>query len=130
MGYLLDHRRDTAFYLGDPCDDIHMWLDQYERHFPKEQFYTYHRSFLHNSYGVKVAAQIWGEKGRKAALIHIFRDYMQGTIQHMKPDAVYRQAQRALVYIDSHLEDDDPGLQPHIIRAWKGKSLCSLAFSD
>jgi hypothetical protein len=130
MALFKDHRQDTARYLGDPCDEVHAWLDQYAKHFPVAQFLSYHRSFLHNSYGLKLAKDFWGEKGEKAALIHILRDYMEAPIGYIKLETVFDRARRAVLYMDSHLEDCDPELKPHIIRAWNGKSLVSLAFTD
>ena len=69
MAGLKDHGDDCERFLGDRCEDVHIWIDELFR-----KFGGLHRAFRHHRRGVETAAELFGERGRKAAIIHILRD--------------------------------------------------------
>lgn len=75
MAKISVHEKDCIFLLKNPWTDVHKYLDQYAQKFPPTKYAEYHRSYLHNSYGVIIIRALFGEEAYKAALIHIYRDW-------------------------------------------------------
>lgn len=124
MARIESHMNDCKRLLGDTCQDVHLFLDKYAEIFLIQQFGEYHRSFLHNKYGIEVAKARWGLIGEKAATIHIVRDYVEMPIKSFK--VVDQYFNRAMKYFNN-LTNFDIDIPPHVIRAWDGKGLVTVA---
>ena len=124
MARIKDHIEDCKKVIGKPYRRVHEFLDQYAELFPVFVFTEYHRGFLHNKYGIEVVKAMWGPEAEKAAQIHIVRDYSELPVKSWK--AIDRYLNRSLLYFHC-LKNLEPNLQPYIVRAWKGKSLVSIA---
>jgi len=79
--------RDCHLLVGDPCEDVNRWLDAYF-----SEFGPHHRFKRHHREGVEEANTIFGERGRRAAIVHILRDcrniprgtdYKDGTVDKL-----------------------------------------------
>lgn len=122
------HCEDCEAVLGDACLEVHKFLDQYAAYFPIKRFFEYHRSFLHNKYGLILVENKWGEIGRKAAILHLVRDYMEFPIpQNMGWSE--KHLAKALVEFNN-MYKYEPNMDPRIIAAWKGKGLVAIAFEE
>lgn len=128
MATIVQHCEDCEKILGSPCIEVHEFLDQYAAFFPIRRFFEYHRTFLHNAYGLEISASRWGETGRKAAILHIVRDYMEFPIPH-DMDWAYKSINQALKHFND-MYRFEPNLDPRIVKSWKGKGLCTIAFSE
>lgn len=61
--------RDCRQLVGDDCEDVNRWLDEFSSIIgPTHRFKRHHRE------GIREAQEIFGERGRKAATVHILRD--------------------------------------------------------
>jgi len=69
MAPLEQHVKDCVRFLGDGHAEVHRWLDQY-----MATKGGTHRQELHHVEGIEAAARLYGEEGRKAAIVHILRD--------------------------------------------------------
>ena len=69
MAHFNEHCRDCEGLLGDRCEDVNRWLDECFK-----QYGPLHRFVRHHVEGAEEAGKLFGEKGRKAALIHILKD--------------------------------------------------------
>jgi len=126
MALAIEHIEDCQHYLGKAYAAVHSFLDQYAHEFPIEHFVDYHRTFLHNSYGIAILKATFGEGGEKATLVHLYRDYFEGPITHLPLEVVLERARKSLIWWDKMQHGYSP--QPHILRGWEGQSLCCLAF--
>jgi hypothetical protein len=127
MARIKEHMNDCEELLGNPWERVHKFLDQYAELFPVEIFTEYHRGFLHNRYGIEVVRAMWGIEAGQAAIIHIVRDYIEQPIRKWKQVNIHYG--KALIYFN-RLENLEPHIQPHIIVAWKGESLVSIALGE
>jgi hypothetical protein len=69
MASLQQHVRDCTEFLGDGYVEVNRWID--------ELFATLgpaHRKVRHHKEGIEEAKSIFGEKGARAAVVHILRD--------------------------------------------------------
>jgi hypothetical protein len=69
MAAFEEHCRDCERILGERCENVNKWLDEKFR-----VFGPLHRFYHHHNKGVQEAEKLFGELGRKAALIHILKD--------------------------------------------------------
>lgn len=69
MAHFNVHCQDCYRLLNDRCEDVNLWLDELAG-----KFGPMHRFARHHTRGVEEAEALFGERGRKAALIHILRD--------------------------------------------------------
>ena len=69
MAPLEQHVKDCIRYLGDGHAEVHDWIDQHMRHLGSA-----HRKVLHHTEGIEEAKRLFGEGGRRAAVLHILRD--------------------------------------------------------
>ena len=129
MAGIREHESDCKILLGKDHREIHKFLDQYTSIFPVGRFFEYHRTFLHNRYGINVVSAKFGKEAAKAAVIHIVRDWHEMPLGEMKINWVISKTYQALMHFNS-LDQFDPRLDPRITSAWKGKSLCALAFGE
>jgi len=70
---------------------------------------------------------MFGAEARQAAIIHIVRDYMEMPLTGKDLKWVNSKLGKALLYFNN-MDNFEPHLHPSVVRAWKGESLCSLAF--
>ena len=56
------HCHDCCELLGGEFAEVHRFLDQYAKDLPPPVFFDYHRSLLHNSYGLAVIRARWERK--------------------------------------------------------------------
>ena len=127
MAKIKDHAEDCRRLLGKPFLEVHKFLDQYAKIFPPVNSYLdYHRTFLHNSYGIKIIRAKWGYKASMAGLVHLYRDYFEGPIKHMSLKSILKKVPRAMLFFNSLTNEYLP--EPYLIKKWKKESLCSLAF--
>lgn len=69
MASLIQHMADCTRLVGEPCEDVNRWID-----FFFAEFGPYHRFKRHHREGVQQAESLFGERGRRAAVVHILRD--------------------------------------------------------
>jgi hypothetical protein len=69
MASFEQHARDCERFLGDRCEDLNAWMDEYFR-----TDGPYHRKFRHHWEGIREAGAKFGELGYYAAIVHILRD--------------------------------------------------------
>jgi len=72
MASLEQHCQDCVEQLGEEYREVHIWLDEFFAQMPGD---FRHRKYRHHTAGVLEALAKWGEKGAKAAEIHIRRDF-------------------------------------------------------
>ena len=80
--------------------EVHEFLDQYSNIFPPDIFVDYHRTFLHNSYGVEIVRSKWGKLAEIAAFIHLYRDYYEGPLTRFSLDTILKRTPQALIYFN------------------------------
>jgi len=129
MAMFDDHCNDCKKLLGEPHGKVHEFLDQYAGVFDIGTFVEYHRSFLHNQYGIKVVAAMYGQQAKQAAIIHIVRDYMGMPLTDRDLEWVNDKLGKALIYFNTS-DNLEPRLNPVVMKNWKGEGLCSLAFNE
>jgi hypothetical protein len=75
MATILNHEIDCIKILGIGYIGVHQFLDQYAWNWPPNKYVEYHRTFLHNSYGLAIVKANFGLLGEVAGKIHIYRDF-------------------------------------------------------
>lgn len=131
MAVITEHIRDCREIFNSKkrgYRNVHKFLDQYTRTFPVGFFDMYHRTFLHNSYGLTIIKSMWGEEACTAGLIHLYRDYLGHPIVPLTLDNIIKNSGKALIYFNSDFDQLELHLDPSVVVAWGGKSLCSIAF--
>lgn len=128
MTYVIEHAKECKRYLDKEYWEVHKFLDQYSKIFPPDIFLDYHRTFLHNSYGVEIIRSKWGKLAEIAAFIHLYRDYREKPLTRFSLDTILRRTPRVLMYFNRL--DHGYWPQPHVIQYWEGKSLCYVKFGD
>ena len=69
MSAFEEHCQDCARLLSDRCEEVNHWIDgMFKRLGPM------HRFVRHHTLGVEEAEKLFGEIGRKAAIVHILKD--------------------------------------------------------
>ena len=127
MARIKDHAADCKKYLKKPYSKVHRFLDQYIEVFPsKSSYLDYHRTFLHNSYGIKIIRAKWGYEAMLAGLIHLYRDYYEGPVKNLSLETILKRIPQSMMFFNSLANEYLP--EPHVIRKWEKESLCSLAF--
>jgi len=126
MAYIELHRKECKHFLKNEFVDVHVFLDQYANLFLPSLFLDYHRTFLHNSYGLQIVLSKWGVEGYKAAVIHLTRDYVGATIDHWTYARIENEIfPRALMWFNKLITEYSP--KPHVIRNWDRISLVAQA---
>jgi len=69
MASLEQHIRDCRQLVGEPCEDVNRWIDGYFN-----EFGPYHRFKRHHREGIQEAQTLFGDRGRRAAAVHVLRD--------------------------------------------------------
>ncbi len=98
--FLADHCKDCKKLLGDAHQDVNLFIDKMVTEFPVHMFGEYHRTFLHNTYGLTVIYNKFGVRGHKAGLIHLHADYLEHTVGHMELKTVLKRAQNNMPWWD------------------------------
>jgi len=126
MAKIEEHAKDCKYFLDKSYWEVHKFLDQYASFFPVGNFVDYHRTFLHNSYGIKVVEAKWGAEAKIAALIHLYRDYYEGPIKNIAGgiEEILKRSKTALTWFNKMQHGYEP--PPDVARAWKGKGLVYL----
>lgn len=124
MSVIKKHCDDCLKLLGKNFQYTHEWLDQYVRIFDAGTFQDYHRSFLHNSYGLEIAKAKWGDEAEKAAKIHLARDFDDQALIEKLPGL----ANRAIIWFNN-LTNMEVYMHPSVIKRWNSESLVSIAQS-
>ena len=57
---MVQHEIDCLRILKSGFLEVHQFLDQYAYNWPPNQFVEYHRTFLHNSYGLLIIKANFG----------------------------------------------------------------------
>lgn len=122
MASIETHCDDCIELLGDNFVHVHKWLDQYAKDFPVQIWNDYHRSFLHNSYGVEIIRAKWGIESEIAAL-HLARDF-----NDVAPVGKLSEIVNISLVWFNNLNNMETHVHPSTVKAWKGKSLVSLLF--
>jgi len=132
MSYIEEHCKDCVEELGEPFYEVHAFLDQYSEMFPITHFAAYHRTFLHNTYGLRLVKAMWGEKAWKAAVLHVVTDYRP------RPTGMGISIDWALKVIPSVLkfmnvfdfDGADPQIPQPVMIGWKDKGLVTVATEE
>lgn len=114
MPYVNVHCKDCLELLGEEFAEVHLWLDKYAKDFPPPVFYDYHRTLLHNSYGLSIICARWGEKAYGAGRLHLARDYDDSAPIERLPKLV----DRAIVWFNDP-ENMELLFKPHYMAAWE-----------
>ena len=101
MAGIQRHGDDCMMLFGKRFNHVHKWLDQYAKIYDVNEFLDYHRTFLHNSYGIEFIKRKWGSKAEKAAKIHIYRDFCGTPIKQWKLKEILAGADRAIMYFNN-----------------------------
>lgn len=117
------HRKDCLWLFGQDYVHVHRWLDQYAKDFIVSVWNDYHRSFLHNSYGLEIIEAKWGDMAYEAGLIHLARDFDDVAPTGRLPKI----SLKALMWFNN-LENMEAHVHPSTVKAWNGKSLVSLLY--
>jgi hypothetical protein len=124
-----EHNKDCERLLGKAWQEVHQFLDQYVAVFDIGYFNEYHRTFLHNRYGIEVVRAKWGKQAELAAIIHIVRDSRGIPIDGKSLKWVKQELGKALIYFNN-MEQSEPRLDPRIMGAWDGKGLVTVALGE
>lgn len=129
MAITEEHERDCKALLGEKWRNAHVLLDQYASVFPPNLFGEYHRTFLHNKYGLCIIKEVLGERAVLAGKIHLVRDWYGIPLTDKPLDWVLANFPRAMLYFHN-VDRFEPKVHPNIAKAWRtsGLSLCEIAF--
>lgn len=129
MAIIEEHERDCKALLNRAWSAVHLLLDQYAHVFPPPLFHEYHRTFLHNAYGVFIVGKELGDQAIIAAKIHIVRDWYEIPLADKPLDQILALYPRALLYFNN-MDYFEPHVHPGIASAWakEGKGLAAMAF--
>lgn len=115
------HCTDCRKLLGEEFPEVHRWLDQYVKDFPPPVFFDYHRSLVHNSYGLTIVRAEWGQKAYEAARLHLARDFDDNATIERLPKLV----DRAVMWFND-VENMELTLIPSYMTAWKESLMAML----
>ena len=65
------HCAETAALLGEPFDEVHLWLDEFAG---KPPHGMRHRKLRHHLAGIAEVRKLWGDQAAEAARKHIISD--------------------------------------------------------
>lgn len=77
------HCQDCINALGEPFEEVHLWLDEYF-----DQMGPKHRVVRHHEEGIREVEEMWGKSAAKAAEIHIKAD-CNGRVPTMQEVALW-----------------------------------------
>lgn len=85
------HCSDCVRELGEPFEEVHIWLDELFEFCGSD-----HRDIRHNTLGVEKVRQMWGDKAARAAEIHILAD--EGCIPKIDNKFMIRMVMKPHIY--------------------------------
>jgi hypothetical protein len=129
MPWIKAHCADCVNILDKDYRHVHEFLDQYAKIFDVIMFNEYHRSFLHNKYGLEAIRAKWGNEAYIAGVIHISRDYHELRMDNKDMKWIMKHFGKALKYFHN-MDNFDPQIDPRVVQGWGGKSLCWIAFEN
>jgi hypothetical protein len=132
VAYRQEHMKDCIEFLGEPYEKVHKWLDRFARIYDVDYFDSYHRSFRHNTYGLKCIYGMWGYESYQAARIHLIRDYMEMPITEKHIDKYKGKKFRKMMQYFDNPVNMKPGISQLTVEAWmkEGFGLVTLATKD
>ena len=129
MAKLEKHAADSKLYIGDEMCEVHKYLDKYAQVFPVSHFNDYHRTFLHNTYGLAIVSHLGGIKGRMAGTLHLVRDWWEGPFVRGKKNWSYEEIEnklpKVLVWFNKLHSHYQP--LPFILKAWGDTGLVAVS---
>jgi len=129
MAWIETHCEDCRSLLGEEFRRVHEFLDQYAEIFKVGIFNEYHRTFLHNKYGLSIVRSRWGYEAYLAGIIHISRDYHESGMNDKDMDWIMTNFGKALLYFNN-MDNFEPHIQHRVLQGWDNKSLCWIAFKN
>lgn len=99
MSKIKIHCDDCIQILGNEYYQVHRWLDKMNNDFPIDVFSDYHRSFRHNSYGLRILKSI-SYKHEIAGRIHLIRDYYDKFTYKSISDII-KESNKLLIYYNN-----------------------------
>ncbi|HZM05951.1 MAG TPA: hypothetical protein VFC44_23360 [Candidatus Saccharimonadales bacterium] len=69
-----EHCAETVVALGEPFEQVHLWLDEFAG---KPPHGMRHRKLRHHRAGVEEVRKLWGDQAAEAARLHIIADLKQ-----------------------------------------------------
>jgi len=75
MAEIAQHCADCHKYLGHHYKAVHQFLDFFASTSIMGDDPTSHRRLLHKEYGLKIIEKAYGPEARKAAQLHLNRDF-------------------------------------------------------
>ncbi len=96
-----EHMEDCRLLLGNDWKDVHLFLDKMAKEFPINVFGEYHRTFLHNTYGLTIIEHKIGKEAYLAGLIHLHADYLEARVCHLDLITVIRRAKKNMPWWDN-----------------------------
>jgi len=124
--FIPEHNQDCRRLLGKAWEKVHRYLDQYAEIFPPRYYDQYHRTFLHNRYGIEVVQARWGRQAELAAIIHIVRDSYGIPIDGKNLDWILSELGKSLLYFNN-MDTFRPQLDPRVMKSWNGRGLVAVA---
>ena len=108
MAFLEEHEHDCLHFLEDKYTHVHNYLDMYAQFYPPHKCGDYHRTFLHNIFGVEYILARWGKDDWYAAMIHIAKDFWCGDIIHIPMGKIIKLARRGMILFNTpHTPSDN-----------------------
>lgn len=74
MAKVYTHIMDCKELLSEGFEYVHQWMDFYEKKYPYQIHFNYHRKFRHNIKGLREIHETWGDEALLAGRIHLVRD--------------------------------------------------------
>lgn len=71
MSRFEDHCQESIQLFGDPYEEVHRWLDEFQG---MERYRMRHRRVRHHEAGIREAIRLFGEKAGAVARQHIISD--------------------------------------------------------
>ena len=71
MSKFEDHCQESIWLFGDPYEEVHHWLDEFQG---TERYRMRHRRMRHHEAGIREAVRRFGEQAGAVARQHIISD--------------------------------------------------------
>ncbi|WP_027367312.1 DUF6915 family protein [Desulfocurvibacter africanus] len=94
-----EHCERTKAALGSDWADLHRWFDQYSG-----EYCGWHRIILHHVQGIELAVEVFGERAREAAQMHVMDDF-EGRIPKGFQDMPWPKQPHLRREIETRLQD-------------------------
>jgi hypothetical protein len=74
MSSFENHCREAERKFGDPFEEVHRWLDEFQG---TPQYRMRHRRVRHHEAGIREVRALFGEQAAEAARQHIISDFKE-----------------------------------------------------